>query len=127
MGAIELYNAAMEKPLAVYEIFKEFFGEERIDMQDIPTFEEVRALIRDNDGLANVISNIGFHFNCPFILVHFPHVTVKNEHDSSTEIDDLFAKVPINYFGTLGGRFSLNRAKTSDGSLSQSVIVFCSS
>lgn len=46
----------------------------------------------------------------PFILVWFPHVTVTNEHDRSTEIDNLYAKVVIEYDGTIDGRFSLNRA-----------------
>ena len=113
MGAIELYNAAIEKPLAVYEIFKEFFGEERVDIQDIPTFEDTRNLIYDGETVPSLIANINYHYSYPFILVHFPHVTVKNEHDSSTEVDDLFAKVSICYDGTLDGRFSLNRATYS--------------
>ena len=46
----------------------------------------------------------------PFILVWFPHVTVTNEHDRSTEIDNLYAKIVLAYEGTIEGRFSLNRA-----------------
>ena len=46
----------------------------------------------------------------PFILVWFPHVTVTNEHDRSTEIDNLYAKIVLAYDGTIDGRFSLNRA-----------------
>ena len=37
----------------------------------------------------------------PFILVWFPHVTVTNEHDRSTEIDNLYAKIVLEYDGTI--------------------------
>lgn len=117
MGAIELYNTVMEKPLAVYEIFKEFFGEERVDMQGLPTFEDVESALSavgmTVHGAKNIIIRHINEVGNPFILVHFPHVTVKNEHDHSTEVDDLFAKVEITLDGRLFNRFKLNRATYS--------------
>lgn len=49
----------------------------------------------------------------PFILVHFPQVKVTNENSTSTIINHLWAKVFINYNGTLSGTFELNRSEYS--------------
>ena len=50
-------------------------------------------------------------FNGIFILVHFPHVRVTNEHDRFVDINHLWAKVKVSYDGTLNGRFTLNRSE----------------
>ena len=50
-------------------------------------------------------------FNGIFILVHFPHVRVTNEHDRFVDINHLWAKVRIMYNGTLSGEFTLNRSE----------------
>ena len=50
-------------------------------------------------------------FNGIFILVHFPHVRVTNEHDRLVDINHLWAKVKVSYNGTLNGRFTLNRSE----------------
>lgn len=50
-------------------------------------------------------------FNGMFILVHFPHVRVTNEHDRFVDINHLWAKVKVMYNGTLNGRFTLNRSE----------------
>ena len=50
-------------------------------------------------------------FNDIFILVHFPHVRVTNEHDRSVDINHLWAKVKVMYNGTLHGGFALNRSE----------------
>lgn len=50
-------------------------------------------------------------FNGIFILVHFPHVRVTNEHDRFVDINHLWAKVKIMYNGTLNGGFTLNRSE----------------
>lgn len=50
-------------------------------------------------------------FNGIFILVHFPHVRVTNEHDRFVDINHLWAKVKVFYNGTLNGRFTLNRSE----------------
>ena len=46
-----------------------------------------------------------------FILVHFPHVRVTNEHNKFVDINHLWAKVRVMYDGTLSGRFTLNRSE----------------
>lgn len=50
-------------------------------------------------------------FNGIFILVHFPHVRVTNEHDRFVDINHLWAKVRVMYNGTLNGGFTLNRSE----------------
>ena len=46
-----------------------------------------------------------------FILVHFPHVRVTNEHNKFVDINHLWAKVRVMYDGTLSGKFTLNRSE----------------
>ena len=41
----ELYNSVMEKPLRILDIFNNFFGEEKVDMQGYPTMEEFKSWI----------------------------------------------------------------------------------
>lgn len=50
-------------------------------------------------------------FNGIFILVHFPHVRVTNEHNRFVDINHLWAKVKVSYNGTLNGGFTLNRSE----------------
>lgn len=50
-------------------------------------------------------------FSGIFILVHFPHVRVTNEHDRFVDINHLWAKVKVSYNGTLNGGFTLNRSE----------------
>ena len=50
-------------------------------------------------------------FSNIFILVHFPHVRVTNEHDRFVDINHLWAKVKVMYDGTLNGGFTLNRSE----------------
>ena len=50
-------------------------------------------------------------FNGIFILIHFPHVRVTNEHDRFVDINHLWAKVKVMYNGTLDGGFTLNRSE----------------
>lgn len=68
--------------------------------------------------VVNVLTNttlkrrIGnYKFNDIFILIHFPHVRITNEHDRFVDINHLWAKVKIMYNGTLNGRFTLNRSE----------------
>lgn len=59
-----------------------------------------------------VKEKIGYiKFNGIFILVHFPHVRVTNEHDRFVDINHLWAKVKVMYNGTLNGGFTLNRSE----------------
>ena len=62
-----------------------------------------------NTTVKEIIGNV--EFNDIFILVHFPHVRVTNEHNRSVDINHLWAKVRVMYDGTLSGKFTLNRSE----------------
>jgi hypothetical protein len=63
----------------VYEVFKDYYGEDRVDLQNTD------------------------------ILVHFPRVTVTNEHDESVEVTDLYIKTPVLLNGKMNGVFTMTR------------------
>lgn len=95
----EEYNAAMERPRRVYEIFCDYFGEDKVDMQGFRTLEQYIS----NGGGSITSSRI-------FLLVWFPEVTVTNENDRSVDIQDLYMKVPISADGSMDGSPTMNRA-----------------
>ena len=95
----EEYNAAMERPRRVYEIFCDYFGEDKVDMQGFETLEQYIFNGRD--------SITSFRI---FLLVWFPEVTVTNENDRSVDIQDLYMKVAIGADGSMVGSPAMNRA-----------------
>ena len=62
-----------------------------------------------NDEVKEIIGSN--KFNDIFILVHFPHVRVTNEHDRFVDINHLWAKVEVKYNGKLKNKFKLNRSE----------------
>lgn len=74
----------------VYEVFKDFFGEQYVDLQE----EE------------------GTSSHTKFILVYWPKVRVTNEYGKYIDITDLYAKIPIDNDGRIPWEsrgFYLNR------------------
>lgn len=144
--ANKAYTLLTEKTLKVYEIFKEFFEEEFVDLQGIPTKEEFLEDLKffDTDAItggciktantntwgiiaelsskrlkqvadvleeSRVINRLSVNYK-PFILVHFPHVTVTNENNRSIDITHLYAKVYISWQGEMQEEtFYLNRSE----------------
>ena len=97
------YEEYTKKPYEVLEVFNDFFGEEFVDMQGMPGFEEY-CKYRENVEPSDIFNNV-------FILVYFPTVRVTNENGRYVDIKQLFAKIKINYKGKMIGRFLLNRAE----------------
>ena len=62
-----------------------------------------------NIAVKEIIGNV--EFNDIFILVHFPHVRVTNEHNRFVDINHLWAKIKVMWDGTMSGRFTLNRSE----------------
>lgn len=78
---------------------------------DIPE-NQVEKVVNVLTNSTTVKERIGdAEFNDIFILVHFPHVRVTNEHDRFVDINHLWAKVKVWYNGTLNGKFTLNRSE----------------
>lgn len=71
-------------------------------------FEWVLSSLSREPIIENIISN---KFNNIFILVHFPHVRVINEHNRYIDINHLWAKIIITSDGTMNGGFGLNRSE----------------
>lgn len=101
-----LYDNLMEKPKRILEIFSDYFGEDKVDMQGFRTKEEFcenKSLGKNNTDAISLPSGT-------FILVWFPQVRVTNEYNKSVDIQDLYAKMKIDTEGQLIGKFYLNRA-----------------
>ena len=71
-------------------------------------FEWALSSLSCEDTIANIISSA---FRGIFILVHFPHVRITNEHDRYVDISHLWAKIKITTKGTMNGNFTLNRSE----------------
>ena len=104
------YYTPTEEALKVYEIFKNFFGETKVDFQIDKAFKDtVETLIAEDKNLEDTL-NLPLLPLCEFsyiILVHFPKVTITNEKDNSVDIHDLYVKVPLDYTGKQAKRFEM--------------------
>lgn len=117
------YYTPTESVNTVYDIFKEFFNEVRVDLQVNKEFkdyldyllEEPSEAVLDELSSCNLNNTLDIaHFinnytlEAPFfIFVHFPDVTITNEHNDSINIKDLYARIPIYWNGTLNHRFKM--------------------
>ena len=114
----------------VYEIFQNFFESRFVDLQELPSEEELQIYLtilefehhtdettgeeKWGDISPERINSLRRHYSNQkaVILVWWPHVTITNENNRSIDIQDLYAKVEV----TLDGRipyeyrgFQLNR------------------
>lgn len=154
-----LYRELLELPRAVTDIFNDFYGEERVDLQPISLekfiYELGRTEMQDIVGGGSSTfagsSYMRSHRNEPLIvnysnrmyshvltesievfdryapymkefignkwfieipiIIHFPHVTIRNEYDRTVEVDNLWAKVPVTWEGKGRGWFRMNRSE----------------
>ena len=117
------YYTPTESINTVYDIFKDFFNEVRVDLQvnkEFKNYLEYLLEARDEDNLneifnydlnstLNIVKFKRIYIEIPpfFIFVHFPDVTITNEHNDSINIKDLYARIPIYWNGTLNRRFEM--------------------
>lgn len=106
------------EPLSTYIPYGDYVSMNRNDwsmykaqaITDLPEDQVEKVVnVLTNTTVKNEIGNA--KFNNIFILVHFPHVRVTNEHDRFVDINHLWAKVKVMYNGTLNGGFTLNRSE----------------
>lgn len=71
-------------------------------------FEWALSSLSCEETITNIIDS---EFSDIFILVHFPHVRITNEHDRYVDINHLWAKIKITSKGTMDGGFTLNRSE----------------
>lgn len=117
------YYTPTESVNTVYDIFKDFFNEVRVDLQVNKRFKSFfdKLLEEPSEFTLNKLSDynlnakldiadfINTYYQEPpfFIFVHFPNVTITNEHNDSINIKDLYARIPIYWNGTLKRRFEM--------------------
>ena len=117
------YYIPTESVNIVYDIFKDFFNEVRVDLQVNKEFKNYleylfEAIDEDNlneifnydlNSTLNTVKFKRIYTEIPpfFIFVHFPNVTITNEHNDSINIRDLYARIPIYWNGTLNHRFEM--------------------
>lgn len=104
----ELRQKIFQQIYSTYDIFKNFFGEEYVDLQNVPDDENIEVSLlnldcheTEHEGSWEV-SDDNYNRICntwqsliPEIYVWWPEVTVTNENDRSVQIRDLYAKVPV--------------------------------
>ena len=117
------YYTPTESVNTVYDIFKDFFNEIRVDLQVNKKFKSYfdNLLEEPSEFTLNKLSDynlntklaiadfINTYYQEPpfYIFVHFPNVTITNEHNDSINIKDLYARIPIYWNGTLNHRFEM--------------------
>ena len=117
------YYTPTESVNAVYDIFKDFFNEVRVDLQVNKRFksyfdnllEEPSEFTLDKlssyslNAKLDIADFINTYYHEPpfYIFVHFPNVTITNEHNDSININDLYVRIPIYWNGTLNNRFEM--------------------
>lgn len=114
-----VYTELTSKPLQIFEIFKDFFGEPRVDLQNLITKNYIRDTIKDSFNTLEELQeasliNIIYSIEQPYcyIIVHFPEVRITNEYDKYVDVRNLWAKVKIRQKdGLLAERFSINRSE----------------
>ena len=110
----------------VYEVFKDYFGEDFTDLQGLPDDSGMEDIIQacdieesEHEHVYNVSdAQLSTAFRMcagrhPFILVYWPRVIVTNENNRSITIQDLYAKIELDASGfipTENTGFLLNRA-----------------
>ena len=117
------YYTPTESVNIVYDIFKDFFNKVRVDLQVNKRFKSYfdNLLEEPSEFTLNKLSDynlntksaiadfINTYYHEPpfYIFVHFPNVTITNEHNDSINIKDLYARIPIYWNGTLNNRFEM--------------------
>ena len=105
-----LRHKVLDKAEEVYQILKDFFGEEYVDLQfndhTIKNADWLNGISEEELPNTNITpTNIrqmkAIVDNGLSIIVWWPEVTVTNEHNRSVVIWDLYAKVNVNTSGTI--------------------------
>lgn len=122
----EFRREAFKEVYQVYKVFQDYFGEDFVDLQNLPDNSQILDAFESFDieeseyehnfnipdaSLTALIRSLGYA--SPFILVYWPRVKVTNENDKSIIIQDLYAKIELDAKGNIPTEargFRLNRA-----------------
>lgn len=134
----ELRHKVLDKAEEVYGIFKDFFGEEYVDLQTNDLSFQDEFCIPDGVAVENLSTTditdeqieavrATFQLNPLSIIVWWPEVTVTNEHNKSINIWDLFARIPIDTGGTIPYEYSGFTLKRATYNMVQLASKYCHS
>lgn len=105
------YESLMEKPLEIFKVFSEYFGEDKVDLKGYRTKAEFTNYVLG--GMipeAALCTSVRNNVPCFTLLVWFPGVRITNENNKSTYVKDLYVKIFIDISGQLLNKFYINRA-----------------
>lgn len=112
----QLHQSIFHSVYEVYDIFKNFFGEDKVDLQfhdteGIMVYDPIYIIPSniETDNLPDTDLTDDEYEDAvsfaerwqPYIYVWWPEVTVTNEHDRSEVIRDLYAEIKISQDGRL--------------------------
>lgn len=105
------YESLMEKPLEIFRVFSEYFGEDKVDLQGYRTKAEfTNYVLRGMTPREALCTSVKNNVPCFTLLVWFPEVRITNENNKFTYVKDLYVKIFIDISGQLSGKFYINRA-----------------
>lgn len=105
------YESLMEKPLEIFRVFSEYFGEDKVDLQGYRTKAEfTNYILGGMTPEAALCASVIYGVPCFTLLVWFPEVRITNENNKSINVKDLYVKIFIDIHGQLSGKFYINRA-----------------
>ena len=105
------YESLMEKPLEIFRVFSEYFGEDKVDLQGYRTKAEfTNYVLGGATPEAALCASVIYGVPCFALLVWFPEVRITNENNKSINVKDLYVKIFIDIHGQLSGKFYINRA-----------------
>ena len=105
------YESLMEKPLEIFRVFSEYFGEDKVDLQGYRTKAEfTNYVLGGATPEAALCASVIYGVPCFTLLVWFPEVRITNENNKSINVKDLYVKIFIDIHGQLSGKFYINRA-----------------
>lgn len=118
----DLKGKLTEKVEEVYQVFKDYFGEDRVDLQyEVPVESNIISFMPTTPNNEWDLTDFGIRqiqdsfSNCKAdILVYWPQVVVTNENNKSIVIWDVYAKVIIDFTGKIPYEqhgFLLNRSR----------------
>lgn len=107
----EAYDKLYSRVNEVYDIFKDFFGEDKTDLQGVLSIDNFGDILENTfniKGDGAVISESKmeeikdfFKNQHALIYIWWPDVRVTNENDKFIDIEDLYAEVKITLDGTI--------------------------
>ena len=118
----ELYQICIQPLKDVERILNDFFGEDKIDMQNICSLKTFQKYLQNKTGSdtedfytplssERLISLRNQPFFETTILIYFPTIRVTDDYGNYVDIKKVYVSIKINGHGRLLGTFLINRAE----------------